>query len=367
MHVNYIGTLRDECYSNEMLDIMYECLNKNKNIHFYLIIGKIHKGVKYFLIERLKQLNNCFVGYNFNDDDISKIYKISHVSLSIWKTENEQNQHLLSSKMILGYLYDNIVLYLKPNTISDMQKHSSIGMNNINELSTNLNDIYNTLKQTKTIKMCRNVIINYSFDYNIFSLKQLIQSPCNFDFVHIFNISFDYIYGLYINDKELNHLQNIKSTFNIDIQVFKGVDGNKTLQKEYHKYLARPLETEFEEKSGVKRLTIGAMGHLYSFIKIVKDAKKNNYEKILILESDIFPHLNIFEEFAKKIQILENYKILYLGGGMWEKIITFKNGLYIPNKTTGTFAISFDISIYDELIKEWEKIINPTDVCLWDI
>ena len=208
LHVNYIGTLRDECYSNEMLDIMYECLNKNKNIHFYLIIGKIHKGVKYFLIERLKQLNNCFVGYNFNDDDISKIYKISHVSLSIWKTENEQNQHLLSSKMILGYLYDNIVLYLKPNTISDMQKHSSIGMNNINELSTNLNDIYNTLKQTKTIKMCRNVIINYSFDYNIFSLKQLIQSPCNFDFVHIFNISFDYIYGLYINDKELNTLND---------------------------------------------------------------------------------------------------------------------------------------------------------------
>lgn len=367
MYVNYIGTLREECCSNEMLSIMYEHLSKNKNVFFNLIIGKIHKDIKKDLVEKLSRLENCFVGYNFNEEDIKNIYKKSHVTISLWKADNKINEYLLSSKMILGYLYNNIVLYLKPNYISDNIVDASIGLNDVYELSRNLTNIYNTLQQNMYIKYSREIVTNYSYDMNIASLKKLLKCPCNFNFVHIFNNTFDHIYGLYISKNEFELLQKIKKSYNIDINTFEGVDGNKLLKLEYEEYKNQPLKTEWEINKGIKRLSIGAMGHLHSFIKIIKDAKKNNYKRILILEADIFPHKNLFEEFIKIVDVIEKYKILYLGAGMWNKDIIFKTGYYIPNQTTGTFAISFDKSIYYELINLWEKMINPTDVCLWEL
>ena len=100
---------------------------------------------------------------------------------------------------------------------------------------------------------------------------------------------------------------------------------------------------------------------------MIKDAKKKGYRKILILEGDVFIHLNIFEEFTKAFHKIKDYKILYLGAGMWNKNIEIKKYYYLPNQTTGTFAIAFDSSIYDELIQLWEQILNPTDICLWEI
>ena len=367
MYVNYIGTLREECCSNEMLSIMYEHLSKNKNVFFNLIIGKIHKNIKRDSIEKLSRLENCFVGYNFNEEDIKNIYKKSHVTISLWKAVNKINEYLLSSKMILGYLYNNVVLYLKPNYISDNIADASIGLNDVYELSRNLTNIYNTLQQDTYIKYSREVVTKYSYDMNIASLKKLLKCPCNFSFVHIFNNTFDYIYGLYIDKNEFELLQKIKKSYNMAINPFEGVDGNNLLKLEYEEYKNQPLKTEWEINKGIKRLSIGAMGHLHSFIKIVKDARKNNYKRILILEADIFPHKNLFDEFIKVVDVMEKYKILYLGAGMWNKDVVFKTGYYIPNQTTGTFAISFDKSIYDELIGLWEEMINPTDVCLWEL
>ena len=48
-------------------------------------------------------------------------------------------------------------------------------------------------------------------------------------------------------------------------------------------------------------------------------------------------------------------------------MLIYKDKYYLPNETTGTFAISFDNTIYDELINLWTQFINPTDVYLWEL
>lgn len=182
-----------------------------------------------------------------------------------------------------------------------------------------------------------------------------------------FNNSFDYIYGLHINQKEKNRLNSIKNKFDIKINLFEGIDGKIYLEDKYKEYLSKPFETNWEILKKKKRLSIGAFGHLYSFINIINHAKQNNFNKILILEGDILIHYNIFELFIKFKKNISDYKILYLGAGIWNENIILKSTYYIPNETTGTFAIAFDKSIYDELLFVWEKKINPTDICLFEL
>ena len=91
------------------------------------------------------------------------------------------------------------------------------------------------------------------------------------------NKHFDNIYLLYISQKEINKVKHKLYKHNIKVQYFKGVNGKKEL---YDKY------KNFHNKKRIS--SIGAFGHLHSFINILKDAINNNYNKILILEADIY-------------------------------------------------------------------------------
>ena len=368
--INYIGSLRKECYSNEMLTTMYNLLVKNPTIRFILAIGNMKNDVDKKLIDKIKILSNCSIYYQIGEEQIDQIYSQSNISLSFWENLNDVNQTLLSTKMMKGIFHNNIVIYKSPNNILDEYDNlSKYSIRDISELHDKIIEIKKMLLTNIIVTQSnKHLISNYSYEMNLYSMGKFIGEKCNSKVLsHYFNYSFDNIYGLYINDKEKQRLENIKNKHNIDIELFEGVNGSRTLIKEYESYSKIPLSTEWEKKTGRKRLSIGGMGHHYSFISIIKDAKNNGYKKILVLEGDVLIHNDIFTKFIDFKKNIPDYKILYLGAGKWNPNVVYHDNYYLPNETTGTFAISFDSSLYDELLTVWSEFVNPTDVCLWQL
>lgn len=107
-------------------------------------------------------------------------------------------------------------------------------------------------------------------------------------------------------------------------------------------------------------LTRNELGCLSSHLKIIQDAKIQGYNKILILEDDVY----FSNDFQSRIRLIEDldWKLLYLGGSQygWDDIDTSKYS-YHSKKTLGTFAYAIDKSIYDDLIQEFSQKDAPVD------
>lgn len=108
------------------------------------------------------------------------------------------------------------------------------------------------------------------------------------------------------------------------------------------------------------------MACLLSHIEIIKEAKRNNFKRILIFEDDI-----IFEkDFIKKIKYIKslNWKLLYLGASQFSwSLISISDGSYYCNKTLGSFAYAIDSSIYDDILSFSNNLHKPYDHHLVEI
>ena len=174
--------------------------------------------------------------------------------------------------------------------------------------------------------------------------------------MHKLNQHFDNIYLLYITDFELQQAKYKLEKRNIKVQYFKGVNGRESLQGKYK---------TFSKKD--KITTLGAFGHLHSFINIMKDAIKNNKnKKILILEPDIYFRKDFDEHIDKILQL--DYKLLYLGCTQisWNGI-EFRGNYYLSHLTFGTFAIALDCSIFKEYLELLQSLERPSDTILFKL
>lgn len=221
--------------------------------------------------------------------------------------------------------------------------------------------------------------------------------------MHTLNSIFDHIYilNLKADRKKYIKTQKILSKFNIEAEKFEAVNGN-VFKKEFEKrkkiWLRNPENIKLYNYGGSLYRSLGAYGCSLSHIKILEDAKKKEYKRILILEDDIMLHkkFNImFNNYYKKIKN-KNWKFLMLGSSMpsninsvWNEsknIVNFlsiifrerkksfnllKNKIfkikkcYIPinEQCYGSFALGIDHSIFDDLIKEYKNFEKPNDGC----
>lgn len=172
--------------------------------------------------------------------------------------------------------------------------------------------------------------------------------------MHVLNKLFNHIYILYIRDSEVASIKKVIEDEKVFVQYFLGVDGSKSIQ---------------DIPDAIKK---GEFGHLSSFINILSDAKKNNYERILVLEPDIYFCENFSAILDSYELFISNTDILYLGctqnkyysEDTWPKIKILEDRYYHAYKTLGTFAISISNNLYDEIIKVLKTFSAPTDVLL---
>ena len=98
------------------------------------------------------------------------------------------------------------------------------------------------------------------------------------------NDYFDYVYCLNL-DRKLQNFLNIKEKcdlIGLKINRFSAVDGNNI------------HESILKQYNGINKYAVGC---LLSHYNIIKDAKKNGYKKVLILEDDILFCNNFHEKF----------------------------------------------------------------------
>ena len=134
-----------------------------------------------------------------------------------------------------------------------------------------------------------------------------------------------------------------------------------------------------EPLKGINKLNKGQLGCLSSHILILQDAIKHNYKKILIFEDDIILRdswINI-ETAVNDLQYLKP-NLLYLGCSQhrWHRIkisptrkkedIKIEKNYYHCISSYGSFAVIINNSIYETLLKMYNKKHKPIDNYLID-
>ncbi|WP_334078981.1 glycosyltransferase [Microbulbifer sp. M83] len=165
----------------------------------------------------------------------------------------------------------------------------------------------------------------------------------------------------------------------IDYEWYPAVNGyeGQPLQ-DYQEYMKRPLGkmahfsdcSDYEKMRGSKMIeSPGALGYIYTYISIMKDAKSRGFKNILIVEDDIILCHDFKHRFHRFISsVSDDWKILLLGASQyhWDGVDiaeSLKRGFYRPelHKTKGSFAIGLNESVFDELIENLSYLDAPFD------
>ena len=160
-------------------------------------------------------------------------------------------------------------------------------------------------------------------------------------------------------DKDIERMNKLNTKMNnlgLKYKRITGVDG-KAVYKNYNTKL-RP----------------GQLGCLLSHQNVLKDAIKNNYENILVLEDDVIFHKDFHNEFKKKYKYLidreKNFDLLYLGcsqslkgNGYWSKT-KLKNEYYENYYTDGTFAMLINKRLFNTILFYINKLDLPIDTSI---
>jgi GR25 family glycosyltransferase involved in LPS biosynthesis len=123
-----------------------------------------------------------------------------------------------------------------------------------------------------------------------------------------------------------------------------------------------------------KKLNEAQYSHYYSFIKIFNIAIENNYNKICILEYDVYFHKNFNDKIKSYSNIIKNSDIIYLGCSQhqWYNLFTgdkieiiklnLNDYIYKPLHSLGTFGIILSIDVIKDFLQY--EIKYPTDVMI---
>lgn len=163
---------------------------------------------------------------------------------------------------------------------------------------------------------------------------------------NIINVNdyFDNIYVLNLqrDTEKMNKVSERLDSFNINYERFEAVDG-------------RNLDTDYDFSNFVQGKgmieNVYALGCLKSHMSIIKDAKNNNYKRILILEDDVLLAENFHAHF-QKLRKINDWKLLYLGASQYNWDVEHIEDFYYCKGTLGTFAYALDESIYDTMLNQ---------------
>jgi len=165
------------------------------------------------------------------------------------------------------------------------------------------------------------------------------------------NTYFDMIYIINLktrSDRKEKMIQKLKKAGLTNYQFVEAINGNQEPYLSLYHYKHRTIGF-FENP--------GALGILYSALKVLIWSEKQKYQKILILEDDAVFQKDFLKVFSKRVTLIPDWKLLYFGTSMhrWRlkercNYDKPKGYLMAQGSIPGAFAIGVDHSIFRELI-----------------
>lgn len=111
------------------------------------------------------------------------------------------------------------------------------------------------------------------------------------------------------------------------------------------------------------------LGNLIAHMNVIKDAKFESYNNILILEDDVFIHSKFNELHLELInKINKNYNLLFYGGiqKKWNEI-NIEDNFYKANNTYGGFAYAIKSNLYEIILERMNELVDPMDKLLLNL
>ena len=276
-------------------------------------------------------------------------YKNLNFYVKIYDSINDIHHIKKYNKWKYSYINNNIKYF------ADLESNGIF----ISTLYKNVQKFIDTYinKQIKTF----DINIQWDSDNNTFEVSDNIFNLNAFRLIHP-NSYFDKIYIINLK-KDINRkirIETIFSKYNIKCQFIEAIYGKD--------------EPYYSEWTQTKLKTCGVYGYSKSIINIFNDAKKNNYNKILICDDDIILINNFLIEFDKSVKSIPyNWKVLFFGlSGPWSfNINTFiyhykYNKPYTTNLIgcDGSFCVGYDKQMFDKIIEITELFELPFDTQL---
>lgn len=107
----------------------------------------------------------------------------------------------------------------------------------------------------------------------------------------------------------------------------------------------------------------GSIGCLLSHLRIIKDARKRQYKRILILEDDVQFVPQMQQRFAAILdKIPSEWTMLYFGGNEIGTPERINENVIRVSHMLMTHAVAIDCSVFDELIQMLNECRAPVDV-----
>mgnify|MGYP000055905209 CR=1 FL=1 len=185
----------------------------------------------------------------------------------------------------------------------------------------------------------------------------------------LLNFYFDHTYVLNLTRRpdRLNAMStNLKKIGFYNWSRWEALDGKES--PHYDEYIAyRRSRMTYNEKRKYHRKAIGSCGSwaiLKSMYLMLKNAIKNKYQTILVLQDDLLWHKNFVKEFLTiPDRVPKNWKLLYLGATQhnWNHVEQ-RPFYYFPMGTAdGAFAVGIHHSIFQEMMDEILQFDMPFD------
>ena len=199
---------------------------------------------------------------------------------------------------------------------------------------------------------------------------------------HILNLHFSKIYVVNMahSTAEKVKISNHLNSRGIEWEIWTGTDGCKGEPLNfYEKYSKKPLgaltrypdmnEREIWRKKHYIE-SPGAIGYIYTYSSIIRDALKGGCKKILILEDDVILDNEFEVKFLKFMEaIRSDWKVVQLGASQydWSSVNeeeAIKAGFYYPKRihTCGSFAIGLNFDVLNNLDEAINCFESPFDL-----
>lgn len=253
---------------------------------------------------------------------------------------------------------------------------------NANSLSKEGTDAFNN---QKTLQYCKTAVINSYLRRQLsgqkipqISLDKIwarygMKGIDETSYENYFDNFFDQIYVINLQKNQTNYhhmavkLQAIGAK-KVTFLRFEMAGKITHLVEAFSAINGSPIQTTFEKREGKKMMQkIGEMGCLESHLYCIKHAYNQGYEKILILEDDVYfdNHFLIkFREYAS--QLPPDWQCFFLGASQWSwwaHTPYLQRNLYPPVRgTAGTFALAIERSLMPDIINMMSAYDGPSDV-----